>query len=353
VTHRWRNTVVLALSIATVLVVPATNASGSSPSRGSNTLRVSSTMANSITASMPFVRLTFSANIKASRLPNLVISPALATAWQQIGPRQFQDVVTGALASSDTYTVKVPSAITCAAKCAFHVERSRTIAVANNNTWEQQLLAQLHYLPATFTPTVAGVNSSQPLPGVYAWGYKSLPSSLSSLWGVGNNNVIVRGALMAFQSNNNLPTTGTIDAVTLNDLQRAVRDDKVDPNTYNYVTVSETSPEILRLYIAGRTAFHTLVNTGISVAPTPLGTFPVYLRYVVTTMSGFNPDGSHYDDPGIPWVSYFSGGSALHGFIRATYGWPQSLGCVEMPFASAQVIWPHTPIGTLVTVQTS
>ena len=37
-------------------------------------------------------------------------------------------------------------------------------------------------------------------------------------------------------------------------------------------------------------------------------------------MAGTNPDGSHYDDPGVPWVSYFHGGDALHGFIRASYG---------------------------------
>jgi hypothetical protein len=350
-THRWRNTVVLALSLMTVMVVPATSASGSSPSGASNTLRISSTVANSITASMPFVRLTFSAKVKASELPDLVITPALSSTWQQVGPRQVQAVATGALASSETYTVRLPSAMTCAKACAFRAERPRDIASNGSSAWAQQLLAQLHYLPATFTSTAPSASLSQPLSGVYTWDFKSLPSSLSSLWGVGNDNVIVRGALMAFQNNNNLPTTGVVDETTWNDLVRSVENGKVDPDTYNYVTVSETSPEILRLYIAGRITFHTLVNTGISVAPTPLGTFPVYLRYVVTTMSGFNPDGSHYDDPGIPWVSYFSGGSALHGFIRASYGWPQSLGCVEMPFASAQVIWPHTPIGTLVTVQ--
>ena len=63
-----------------------------------------------------------------------------------------------------------------------------------------------------------------------------------------------------------------------------------------------------------------------------------------------NPDGSHYHDTGIPWVSYFNGGDALHGYIRASYGWPQSLGCVEMPFANAGAVWPYTPIGTLVTI---
>jgi lipoprotein-anchoring transpeptidase ErfK/SrfK len=76
----------------------------------------------------------------------------------------------------------------------------------------------------------------------------------------------------------------------------------------------------------------------------------VYLRYTSQTMSGTNPDGSHYADPGIPWISYFNGGDALHGFVRSTYGWPQSLGCVEMTYAAAKVIWPFTPLGTLVTV---
>jgi lipoprotein-anchoring transpeptidase ErfK/SrfK len=67
-------------------------------------------------------------------------------------------------------------------------------------------------------------------------------------------------------------------------------------------------------------------------------------------MTGTNPDGSHYSDPGIPWVSYFNGGDALHGFVRAHYGFPQSDGCVEMPPANAAVVYPLTPIGTLVTV---
>ena len=56
-------------------------------------------------------------------------------------------------------------------------------------------------------------------------------------------------------------------------------------------------------------------------------------------------------DPGIPWVSYFNGGDALHGFVRGGYGYPQSDGCVEMPPANAAVVYPMTPIGTLVTVQ--
>jgi lipoprotein-anchoring transpeptidase ErfK/SrfK len=95
---------------------------------------------------------------------------------------------------------------------------------------------------------------------------------------------------------------------------------------------------------------HGLVNTGISSAPTVTGTFPTFTHLRVTTMSGTNPDGSHYSDPGIPYTSYFNGGDALHGFIRASYGSPQSLGCVEMPFSEAGRVFQYTPIGTLVHV---
>jgi hypothetical protein len=109
--------------------------------------------------------------------------------------------------------------------------------------------------------------------------------------------------------------------------------------------VSQVQPEKLKLYVNGRHIYTSFVNTGVSSAPTQSGTYPVYLRYTVTTMSGTEPDGKTYHDPGIPWVSYFHGGDALHGFLRSQYGYPQSLGCVEMPFANAKIVWPYTPIG--------
>jgi hypothetical protein len=52
----------------------------------------------------------------------------------------------------------------------------------------------------------------------------------------------------------------------------------------------------------------------------------------------------------VPYASDFNGGDALHGFIRSSYGSPQSNGCVEMSYADAALVWPLTPVGTLVTV---
>ena len=114
--------------------------------------------------------------------------------------------------------------------------------------------------------------------------------------------------------------------------------------------VTKTLPETTTVYQNGVAVYHTLSNTGVAAAPTVDGTFPVYERLTVTTMSGTNPDGSKYSDPGIPWVSYFNGGDALHGSPRSSYGFPQSVGCVEMPIANAAIVFPLTPLGTLVTV---
>ena len=186
--------------------------------------------------------------------------------------------------------------------------------------------------------------------GTFQWRFPGLPSALKSQWTVGANNVILRGALMHFQSVHDLETTGLIDTPTWDALIEALERNETDPTPYNYVYVRQAQPETLRLYVNGALRYTSLVNTGVSDAPTQSGTYPVYLRYRVTTMSGTEPDGKTYKDPGIPWVSYFHGGDALHGFIRAAYGYPQSLGCVEMPFANAAIVWPRTPIGTLVTV---
>ncbi len=171
------------------------------------------------------------------------------------------------------------------------------------------------------------------------------------MWRVGVSTVLVRGAIMRFQDQHHLAVSGVANSSTwyalIHEAQRAI----TNPRPYNFVLVTMGSPETLTLYVGGRATFHTTVNTGIPQSPTATGTYPVYLRFTSTTMSGTNPDGSTYHDTGIPWVSYFNGGDALHGFIRSTYGWPQSLGCVEMRFDDAKAIWPSTPIGTLVTVR--
>ncbi len=67
-------------------------------------------------------------------------------------------------------------------------------------------------------------------------------------------------------------------------------------------------------YIGGKVAGGPFYMVpGAPETPTIVGTFHVYLKYDVQTMRGENADGTKYETEGVPWVTYFSGGYAMHG----------------------------------------
>ena len=125
---------------------------------------------------------------------------------------------------------------------------------------------------------------------------------------------------------------------------------KHDPNGYTYALASQYYPESLTIWHNGKGGAEQPANTGIPAAPTADGTFPVYLKYYFQIMKGTNPDGSKYADP-VYYASYFNGGDAVHEFARYSYGYYQSLGCVEMPWDAAKKAWPYLTYGSLVTVE--
>jgi hypothetical protein len=224
----------------------------------------------------------------------------------------------------------------------------------------EQLLGLLGYLPLQWTPANSDAAPTiraqvaaalDPPRGSFSWRYADTPASLVSLWQAGHENVVVRGAIMAFEDSHALP----VDAFAGRRVWRALIADAIAGKRraggYSYVYVHAHVPQSLNLWHDGQTLLSSPGNTGVPAAPTQLGTFPVFEHIPVGTMSGTNPDGSHYDDPGIRYISYFNGGDAIHAFNRASFGTPQSLGCVELPLAAAAKVWPYTPIGTLVTVE--
>lgn len=223
----------------------------------------------------------------------------------------------------------------------------------------KQMLAQLGYLPLKWKPqdptamqpdNVATELSAMysPPAGTFTW-KKGYPSILTSFWG-GQSSLIMQGAIRAFQSNENVTMTGVMTPSLWRDVVQAAAAGKTNPNGYTYALASKAMPETLTVWHDGRVILRTLANTGIPAAPTADGTFPVYQRYSFQIMRGTNPDGSTYADP-VSWVSYFDGGDAVHYFPRGSYGFPQSLGCVELPYAQAHFVWPYMTYGTLVTVQ--
>jgi peptidoglycan hydrolase-like protein with peptidoglycan-binding domain len=223
----------------------------------------------------------------------------------------------------------------------------------------QQLLAVLGYLPLRFHYTGGGPGRSTPAQlnaaikppkGSFSWRYPNTPSALVNMWAPGTFGEMTKGAIMAFENSNGMTADGVPGPQVWNALITAAVEGKSNSFGYTFVQVSEGSPESESTWHNGKTVASGLVNTGVSGAATAQGVFAVFEHALSVTMSGTNVDGSHYVDPGIPYVSYFNGGDALHGYIRSGYGFPQSNGCVEMPYSEAAAVYPYTPIGTLVDV---
>jgi peptidoglycan hydrolase-like protein with peptidoglycan-binding domain len=303
------------------------------------------------------VTVQFSTDL-APGSPMPTLSPPVAGTWAVLSPSLLEYQATGPLVPGATETLTVPGGSSgVVGSEGQHLAQSVTsqFSVAPGSTLRlQQLLAELGYLPVTFTPASPLTSPSQEgndQVGSFTWRWANQPLALETLWTPGTDNVLTRGAVMNFESQHGLKTDGIAGPQVWTDLLADVQSGTGDALSWNYVLVSQSLPESATVYKDGVPVYSTPVNTGVAAASTANGTFPVYARYTVTTMSGTNPDGSHYVDPGIQWVSYFNGGDALHGFVRGSYGFPQSDGCVEMPVANAALVFPLTPIGTLVTVQ--
>jgi lipoprotein-anchoring transpeptidase ErfK/SrfK len=279
------------------------------------------------------------------------LNPPLNGFWQYLNPQTLEFVPTNTPVPGFTETLQI-SNISSISGSALKTFNSSFTYAAGSITRLNQLLAMLNYLPVSFTPSVAlsAIDFATTAPGTFQWKYPQIANVLQPLWQPDAYGIITKGAVMQFEDNNGLSVDGVAGPKVWQSLLSDVEAGKSDPNSYDNVVVSKNLPESLTVYQNGNPVYNTPVNTGIAAAPTADGTFTVYARYLTTTMSGRNPDGSYYSDPGIPWVSYFNGGDALHGFIRASYGFPQSLGCVEMPPDNAKIVYPLTPLGTLVTV---
>ncbi len=318
-------------------------------------MRVTPTNGDTQVASDATLSVQFSAPVAPSS-PTPVLTPPVAGQWSLVTPTTFEFVPAGPLIPLSKETITVPSGnggvesvtgrrLAASASVAFTVAPGTYLRL-------QQLLAQLGYLPVAFNPAgplTSPQEAAQPQQGSFTWRWNE-PATLTSQWTPGASNEITTGAVMAFESQHNMTTDGIAGPTVWSQLLAATESGALDPNPYDYVTVTKNLPESATVYSNGSAVYSTPVNTGVPGATTQSGTFPVYLRYTVTTMSGTNPNGTTYHDSGIRWVSYFNGGDALHGFVRASYGFPQSNGCVEMPVANAAVVFPLTPIGTLVTV---
>jgi hypothetical protein len=287
--------------------------------------------------------------------PLPTLSPSIAGSWQRTGDAVVFTPATGFPAGTHV-TVTAAGAgdsSTRSESSSFKTGKYSTLRL-------QEILAQLGYLPLTWTPAAgaAGVNTASaaaqlsaayaPPAGTFQW-QEGYPAQLHSFWAQGQANTLDRGAIMGFEADHGLPVDGTVGSAVWKALLTAAAAGQQNTHGYSYAITSERLPETLTIWHNGRKVFSAPANTGIPVSPTETGTFPVYEKLTFQIMQGTNPDGSHYADP-VSWVSYFNGGDAVHYFPRGSYGWPQSLGCVELTYNAAKKAYPYLPYGTLVTV---
>ena len=311
------------------------------------------------------ITIKFSAPVAVTS-PLPTIAPSVQGSWTGAGTDTLQFVPTTAFSQSTQVTVQIPGGVRGVRSVRGGLLASSTQVSFQTGTYQtarlDELLAQLGYLPLAWTPTlgatVPAANDAigqvaaayDPPPGTWTWqpGY---PSELQNFWDNGAaNSEIVTGAVMAFESNANLTMDGIAGPQVWSALLSAVAAGQDNPNGYTYAIAAESDPETLTIWHNGQQVQQSLANTGIEAAPTTLGTAPVYLRYRNQIMRGTNPDGTPYADP-VQFVAYFRGGEAVHYFPRASYGFPQSLGCVELDLADAQNAWQYLTYGSLVTVE--
>ena len=343
---------------------PGPAASASAPAVPAGPLRVVSvspaTHSTDVNGASP-VKVVFSAAIAADS-PRPRLSPRIRGSWNQVSATTLQFVPGRAFGPQTTVRLHIPAG-PAGIKSVAGGQLARAVSV-RFRTGEysllrlQQLLAQLGYLPLTWAPVATDAPAtdasaqlaaafSPPL-GNFTWqpGY---PRRLRSFWKLGGASLVLKGAVMAFESDHAMTMDGVPGPAVWSAVLKAVAKAQDNTHGYSYALASEKSPETLTVWHNGHVVARSLANTGAPVAPTTIGTAAVYLRYKFQIMKGTNPDGTKYADP-VSWVSYFRAGEAVHYFGRASYGFPQSLGCVELPLAAAHQVWPYLTYGTLVTV---
>lgn len=287
------------------------------------------------------------------------LSPSLEGRWEQIDATTWRFTPTQAALPLSTVSLTVPAGLTSSSGA----EITRTVTarwkVRNGSVLRiQEVLAELGYLPLTWTRTspqpaatsasdTAAAEMYSPPAGHFAWRFPNTPAPGSVEGGTFDR--MAAAAMVAFEVKDRLPGYTSIRPQMWAALLTAEADHTTNPEGYTYALVSQTLPETLTLRHDGVDVDTFTVNTGINGRNTPVGNFFIERRFVSTSMSGRNPNGTYYSDHGVRWVNYFDGGDAIHGFVRARYGFPQSLGCVELPLPDAQIAyqrWLHyeTPI---------
>lgn len=127
---------------------------------------------------------------------------------------------------------------------------------------------------------------------------------------------------------------------------------------YKYLIEGNLTTKILYAYQDGVLIRSFPMSAGKPSTPTPVGTFTIWDKIPSVNMWGYNPNGTMYTQPNVPYVMYFDkNGDAVHG----NYWRPASVfgnvntshGCMGLNindngFNDAKWMYDWAPIGTTV-----
>jgi lipoprotein-anchoring transpeptidase ErfK/SrfK len=122
----------------------------------------------------------------------------------------------------------------------------------------------------------------------------------------------------------------------------------VDPPVGNGVRWIEVNLSEQRVYAwEGDVLMNSfVVSTGTWATPTVTGTFKIWNKTRIQTMSG-----PGYSLPNVPWVMYFYKDYGFHGtYWHNNFGTPMSHGCVNLTIPAAQWLYNWASYGTTVKV---
>jgi lipoprotein-anchoring transpeptidase ErfK/SrfK len=89
-----------------------------------------------------------------------------------------------------------------------------------------------------------------------------------------------------------------------------------------------------------------IVSTGTWATPTVIGTFQIWNKTRIQTMSG-----PGYSLPNVPFVMYFYGDYGFHGtYWHNNFGTPMSHGCINLTIPDSEWLYNFAGVGTTVRI---
>src|SRR6266536_1346872 len=227
----------------------------------------------------------------AASAQHAALTPAVQGSWQQAGRvLTFQPAVP--FSPLSRITLRIPAGQAGVRAAGGGLLARPVVAGFRTRAWStrrlSELLAHLGYLPLSWTPLGGGAGrptgggqpatasaagpglaaqiaaAYSPPPGIFRW-HHGYPASLHRQWHASRLNVLLKGAVMAFQARRGMTMTGTASLSLWRALFRAAGHGRANRVGYSYAVASKGSPETLTIWHDGHVVLRSDTNTGIPV----------------------------------------------------------------------------------------